>query len=110
MNYKRKKAASSTITRDMNSLCESVGNIYETVAILGKRANQIDQDIKVELQQKLQDFSSAYSEGIEEVFENREQIELSRFYERLPKGTLLATQELIEDKILYKNPLKDRLK
>ncbi len=110
MNYKRKKAASSTITRDMNSLSESVGNIYETVAILGKRANQIDQDVKVELQQKLQDFSSSYSEGIEEVFENREQIELSRFYERLPKGTLLATQELIEDKILYKNPLKDRLK
>ncbi|PIE99697.1 MAG: RNA polymerase Rpb6 [Paludibacter sp.] len=111
MNYKKKKGEKSTVTRDMNTLSESVGNIYETVAILGKRANQIDQELKVELQQKLEDFSSAYSDGgIEEVFENREQIEVSRFYEKMPKATLLATQEFVEDKIYYKNPIKDNLR
>ncbi len=110
MNYKKKKGEKSTVTRDMNTLSESVGNIYETVAILGKRANQIDQELKVELQQKLEDFSSAYSDGgIEEVFENREQIEVSRFYEKMPKATLLATQEFVEDKIFYRNPIKDKL-
>ncbi len=110
MNYKKKRGEKSTVTRDMNTLSENVGNIYETVAILGKRANQIDQELKVELQQKLEDFSSAYSDGgIEEVFENREQIEVSRFYEKMPKATLLATQEFVEDKIYYKNPIKDKL-
>ncbi len=93
----------------MNSLSENVGNIYESVSIIGKRANQIDQELKMELDKKLQEFAS-YSDSIEEVFENREQIEISRFYEKMPKPALLATQEFIEDKIYYRNPLKDKLK
>ena len=75
MEYKKNNAPSSTVTRDMNSLSQNVGNAYETVAIISKRANQIDQELKVELDKKLQDFAS-YADGIEEVFENREQIEI----------------------------------
>ena len=109
MDYKRLNSPLSTITRDMNSLSENVGNIYESVSIIGKRANQIDQELKMERDKKLQEFAS-YSDSIEEVFENREQIEISRFYEKMPKPALLATQEFIEDKIYYRNPLKDKLK
>ena len=109
MDYKRLNSPLSTITRDMNSLSENVGNIYESVSIIGKRANQIDQELKMELDKKLQEFAS-YSDSIEEVFENREHIEISRFYEKMPKPALLATQEFIEDKIYYRNPLKDKLK
>ena len=109
MDYKRLNSPLSTVTRDMNSLSENVGNTYEAVSIIGKRANQIDQELKVELDKKLQEFAS-YSDSIEEVFENREQIEISRFYEKMPKPTLLATQEFIEDKIYYRNPLKEKLK
>ena len=109
MDYKKLSTPSSTITRDMNSISENVGNVYETVVIIGKRANQIDAELKVELDKKLQEFAS-YSDTIEEVFENREQIEISRYYEKMPKATLLATQEFIEDKVFYRNPLKDKLK
>lgn len=109
MDYKKSNAPASTITRDMNSLSAEVGNIYETVAIIGKRANQINVELKQEIEKKLQEFAS-YSDNIEEVFENREQIEISRFYEKLPKPTLLATQEFIEGKIYYRNPIKDKLK
>ena len=109
MDYKKLSTPTSTITRDMNSISENVGNVYETVAIIGKRANQIDAELKVELDKKLQEFAS-YSDTIEEVFENREQIEISRYYEKMPKATLLATQEFIEDKVFYRNPLKDKLK
>lgn len=109
MDFKKANTPTNTITRDMNSLSENVGNIYETVVIIGKRANQIDAELKMELDKKLQEFAS-YSDSIEEVFENREQIEISRFYEKMPKPTLLATQEFIEDKVFYRNPLKDKLK
>ena len=90
----------------MSSLSENVGNVYETVKIIAKRANQISAEIKSELDKKLVEFSSL-NENIEEVFENREQIEISRYYEKLPKPVLIATQEFIEDKIYYRNPLKD---
>ena len=109
MDYKKLNAPTTTITRDLNVMCENVNNVYETVSIIGKRANQIDAELKYELDKKLQDFAS-YSDGIEEVFENREQIEISRFYEKMPKATLIATQEYIEDKIFYRNPVKDKLK
>lgn len=109
MDYKKVNAPTNTITRDMNSLSAKVGNIYETVAIIGKRANQINVEIKSELEKKLQEFAS-YNDNIEEVFENREQIEISRFYEKLPKPVLIATEEFIEDKIYYRNPIKDKLK
>jgi DNA-directed RNA polymerase subunit K/omega len=109
MDYRKLNAPQSTITRDMNTLCEKVGNSYETVVIIAKRANQIDQELKAELDKKLEEFSSM-NDSIEEVFENREQIEISRYYEKLPKATLLATQEFIEDKIYYRNPLKEKIK
>ncbi len=109
MDYKKLNAPTTTITRDLNVMSENVNNVYETVSIIGKRANQIDAELKYELDKKLQDFAS-YSDGIEEVFENREQIEISRFYEKMPKATLIATQEYIEDKIFYRNPVKDKLK
>lgn len=106
MEHKKVNAPLSTISRDMNVLSENIGNVYETVKIIGKRANQISAEVKSELDKKLQEFSSL-NENIEEVFENREQIEVSRYYEKLPKPTLVATQEFIEDKVYYRNPVKD---
>jgi DNA-directed RNA polymerase subunit K/omega len=106
MDFKKVNAPTNTITRDMNSMSEDVGNVYETVKIISKRANQISAEIKSELDKKLQEFASM-NENIEEVFENREQIEISRYYEKLPKPVLIATQEFIEDKVYYRNPAKD---
>ena len=103
MDYKKTNTPVSTITRDMNSLSEKVGNVYETVKIIGRRSNQISNELKHELSKKLQDFAS-YNDSLEEIFENREQIEISRFYERLPKPSLLATQEFTEGKVFYHNP------
>lgn len=109
MDLRKVNAPASTISRDMNSLSANVGNVYETVKIIAKRSNQISVEIKSELDKKLQEFAS-FNENIEEVFENREQIEISRYYEKLPKSTLIATQEFQEDKVYYRNPLKDKLK
>ena len=106
MDYKNSKAPRNTVTRDINQLTEPVGNVYETVAIIAKRANQISVGIKRELDAKLQDFSIP-QDNLEETFENREQIEISRQYERLPKPTLMATEEFIEGKIFYRNPSKE---
>ena len=80
MDYKKTNAPTNTVTRDIMDLCDETGNIYESVAIIGKRANQISLDIKNELSKKLQEFASV-SDNLDEVFENREQIEISRFYE-----------------------------
>lgn len=107
MEYRRSNAEPSTITRDMMSLCEDTGNIYETVRIISKRSNQIAVEMKTDLDQKLQEFAS-YSDNLEEIFENREQIEISRYYERLPKATLIAAQEYEEGKLYYRNPAKDK--
>ena len=101
MDYKKLNAPTTTITRDLNVMSENVNNVYETVSIIGKRANQIDAELKYELDKKLQDFAS-YSDGIEEVFENREQIEISRYYERLPKPVLIATEEFLDGELFYK--------
>ena len=89
MDYKKTNAPTNTVTRDIMDLCDETGNIYESVAIIGKRANQISLDIKNELSKKLQEFASV-SDNLDEVFENREQIEISRFYEKLPKPSLIA--------------------
>ena len=104
MDYKKSNAPTNTITRDMQDFRDKTGNVYESIAIMGKRANQISVEIKEELKKKLDEFSSS-SDNLE-VFENREQIEISRFYERLPKSTLIAAQEFIEDQVYYRNPLK----
>ena len=107
MGYKKTNAPTNTVTRDIMDLCDETGNIYESVAIIGKRANQISLDIKNELSKKLQEFASV-SDNLDEVFENREQIEISRFYEKLPKPSLIATQEFVEGKIYFRNPLKEK--
>lgn len=106
MDYKKSTAPTNTVTRDIMDLCDGTGNIYESVAIMAKRANQISVDIKSELSKKLQEFASA-SDNMDEVFENREQIEISRFYERLPKPTLMATEEFINGKVYHRNPNKE---
>ncbi len=109
MDYKKVNAPTNTISRDMNTMSAEIGNVYETVKVIGKRANQISVEIKSELDKKLLEFAS-FNENIEEVFENREQIEISRYYEKLPKAVLIATQEFIEGKVYYRNPIKDKLK
>ena len=106
MDYKKSTAPTNTVTRDIMDLCDETGNIYETVANVAKRANQISVDIKSELSKKLQEFASA-TDNLDEVFENREQIEISRFYEKLPQPTLMATEEFIEGKVYYRNPSKE---
>lgn len=109
MDFKKVNAPTTTISRDMNAMSEEIGNVYETVMVIAKRANQISAEVKSEIDKKLQDFGNT-SENIEEVFENREQIEISRYFEKLPKPVLMATQEFIEGKVYYRNPLKDKLK
>jgi DNA-directed RNA polymerase subunit K/omega len=109
MDFKKVNAPTNTISRDMNSISQEVGNVYETVKIIARRANQISVEVKGEIDKKLQDFGNS-NENIEEVFENREQIEISRYFEKLPKPVLMATQEFIEDKIYFRNPAKEKLK
>lgn len=108
MDYKKTNAPTNTVTRNIMDLCDETGNIYESVAIIGKRANQISVDIKNELSKKLQEFASV-NDSLDEVFENREQIEISRYYEKLPKPTLIATQEFIEGKVYFRNPAKETI-
>ena len=106
MDYKKSTAPTNTVTRDVMNLCKDTDSIYESSAIIAKRANRISADIKTELNKKLQEFASP-TDTLDETFENREQIEISRFYERLPKPTLMATEEFIEGKIFYRNPSKE---
>ena len=106
MDYKKSNAPTNTVTRDVMNLCDQTGNIYGSVAIIGKRANQISADIKNELGKKLNEFATR-GDSLEETFENREQIEISRFYERMPKPTLIATQEFIEGKVYFRNPNRE---
>lgn len=106
MDYKKTKAPTNTVTRDIMNLCEETGNIYESVAIIGKRANQISADIKQELNQKLQEFATT-NDSLEEVFENREQIEISRYYERMPKATLIAIEEFEEGRVHHRKLVQD---
>lgn len=107
MDYKKTKAASTTIPRDLQQLENQTGNIYEAIMVIGKRANQINAEMKEELNQKLQEFAS-FTDNLEEVFENREQIEISRYYERLPKPNLIAYEEMCQGQIYYRNPAKEK--
>ena len=108
MDYRKTNAPTNTVTRDVMSLCEDTGNIYESVAIIAKRANQISADLKQGLTNKLQEFSSSSDSSVDEVFENREQIEISRYYERLPKPTLIATKEFEEGRIFFRDGSNDQ--
>ncbi len=107
MDYKKTNAPTTTVTRDMITLSADSGNVYETVRVIGKRANQIASEMKADLEKKLQEFAS-FNDNLEEVFENREQIEISRYYEKLPKPTLIAAQEYQEGKVYWKNPIKEK--
>lgn len=107
MDYKKSKADPTTVTRNMRDFDKDTGNIYESVAILSKRANSISLEMKEELSKKIAEFASP-TDNLEEVFENREQIEIAKFYERLPKPTLIAVTEFLNDQIYYRNPAKDK--
>src|SRR6056297_3674149 len=100
-DYKKSNAPTTTITHDITRLDEPVGNIYEAVTIVAKRANQISVEMKQELDRKLEEFAY-YTDNLEEVFENREQIEISKFYERLPKPSLIALQEYMDGQIYHR--------
>ena len=106
MDYKKSKAPVNTVTRDIMELCQETGNIYESVAIIAKRSNQISVEIKQDLNKKLAEFAS-FNDSLEEVFENREQIEISRYYEKLPKPTLLATEEFVEGNVYWRDPSRE---
>ncbi|MEH0007676.1 MAG: hypothetical protein V6Z82_03040 [Flavobacteriales bacterium] len=103
MDFKNVKAPETTITIDRQELIAKVGSIYGAIDILGKRADQINAELKAELTQKLEEFATG-NESLEEVFENREQIEVSKYYERLPKPTAIATQQLLDDEIYFLVP------
>lgn len=109
MDYKKTNAPTNTVTRDVIALSSDTGNVYETIRIIGKRANQISVEMKNDLEKKLQEFAS-YNDNLEEVFENREQIEISRYYEKLPKPTLIAADEFLKGRVYYRNPAKEKEK
>lgn len=106
MDYKKVKADTMAVTRKMSDFDKETGNIYETLCILSKRANIIAAEIREELGKKISEFSSS-ADNLEEVFENREQIELARFYEQLPKPTLIAVYEYLNNQIYFRNPSKE---
>ena len=103
MDYKNTTAATSTITYDKDKIEAPTENIYEAITIIAKRAQQVSGDLKSELIEKLEEFAT-YTDSLDEVFENKEQIEVSKFYEKLPKPTALAVQEWFEEKIYHRNP------
>ena len=107
MDYKKSKAPTNTVTHNLMDLAEDTGNLYESLVIIAKRANQISAQMKEDLNKKLKEFASS-NDNLEETFENREQIEISRYYERLPKATLIAADEFLRGKVYFKNPNKER--
>ncbi len=107
MNNPKNLPINSTITRDVRLLDKDTKNIYESIVVIAKRANQISTDLKEELNSKLAEFTTS-NDNLEEIFENREQIEISKTYEKMPKPSLLATQEFLEHKIYSRNPAKEQ--
>lgn len=106
MDYKKIKTNSEAVTRNTLDFSKESGNIYETVVILAKRANQIGLELKDELNRKIEEFTTT-QDNLEEIFENREQIEIAKFYERLPKPTLLSVHEYINGQVYYRNPHRE---
>jgi DNA-directed RNA polymerase subunit K/omega len=108
MDFKKVTAPLTTVTQDFAELDKDTGNIYESVRVIAKRSNKISQDMKQELNRKLEEFAY-YTDNLEEVFENREQIEISKFYERLPKPALIALQEFLDAKLHHrKDPVIEK--
>ena len=103
MDYKKVKTDTTSVTRNKNDFYEQTGNIYESLVVMAKRANQIGIEIKDELNQKIAEFASP-TDNLEEIFENREQIEIAKYYEQLPKPTLIAVHEFLNEQIYFRNP------
>ncbi len=106
MDIKKSKIETTAVTRNLNELDAQTGNIYETIVVLSKRADQISIELRDELHEKLKEFSSI-NDNLEEIFENREQIETTRSYENMPKPTLIGINEFTKGKVYYKNPNKE---
>jgi len=106
MDYKKVKTETTAVTRKMIEFSKGTNNVYETIAVLSKRSNQISAELKKELDQKIEEFATP-NDNLEEVFENKEQIEIARYYEHLPKATLLAIHEYLNDQIYHRNPYKE---
>ena len=106
-NLRNTKASVSTTTIDKNEFDQKTENIYESISVVAKRAIQINSEIKKELLEKLEEFAT-YSDNLEEVFENKEQIEVSKFYEKLPKPHALAVEEWLNDKIYFRNTEREK--
>lgn len=109
MDYKRVKTDLTTVTRDLRQFDKDTANIYQSVVTISKRANQIGQEMKEELNSKLEEFASS-TDNLEEIFENREQIEIARYYEQLPKPSLIAVSEFLNGNIYYRVPDSDEKK
>ena len=109
MSKVEREIPDTTITRDTRELDELTGNLYESVAIIAKRANQLSAQLKEELVAKLEEFASDH-DNLEEIFENREQIEISKYYEGLPKPTIRAIEEFLAEKVYFRNPAKEETK
>ena len=108
MDYKKIKTDGLAVTRNISDFTQRSGNIYETVVILSKRANQIAAEIKEELNSKIEEFAT-HQDNLEEVFENREQIEVAKYYERLPKPSIVSIHEYLSDQIYIRNPILDEV-
>lgn len=107
MDVKKYRTTTSIVTRNISEFDKQTGNIYETIAMLSKRSNQISSELKRELVRKIEDFSST-TDTMEEVFENKEQIEIVKYYEHLPKPVLIAIQEYLNEELYYRNPEKEK--
>lgn len=106
MEQKKIKVGTLAVTRNISDFTKETGNIYETIVILSNRANKIASDLKEELNGKIEEFSTT-TDNLEEIFENREQIEIAKYYERLPKPSLVSINEYLNDKLYFRNPLKE---
>jgi len=109
MDYKKVKTENTTVTRDIRQFDAETQNIYQSVVIVAKRANQIGLEMKEELNSKLEEFATS-TDNLEEIFENREQIEIARFYEQLPKPSLISVSEFLNDNIYYRVPETEQKK
>jgi len=103
MDYKKVKTDLVSVTRNIEDFTEGTSNVYETVSVISKRANQISSEMKEELNQKISEFATT-TDNLEEVFENREQIEIAKYYEHLPKSTLIAIHEYLNNEIYFRRP------
>ena len=106
MDFKKVNAESTCVTRQKDQFYIGTGNIYETVAIMAKRSDQIAAEMKEELYKKIEEYTTN-NDSLEEVFENKAQIEVAKYYERLPKSTLIAVSEFLNDRIYFRNPNKE---